>query len=79
MSASAKKRRRTSVYVSVQVDLDEIDTEDLIEELAQRGITTITELPDNPWMQAYEALRFERDPLPKLKALVMDATGRILT
>lgn len=39
MTTATKQRRRISSYVSVCVDLDEFSTEDLLEELSNRGNT----------------------------------------
>lgn len=90
MSASAKpetaeiptiaRRRRQRHYITatVEVDISDIDTEDLIDELESRGVMTLNNTPENPWVRAYEALRYKSDPLPEIKQLVMDATGRLL-
>jgi hypothetical protein len=64
-------------YITVDVDLSNFDTEDLIEELEFRG-----EIPSenkDPLVTAiYEKRRLGQDYQTELDALIYEVTGRIL-
>lgn len=78
MSATTKKRRRTSVFATVEVDLCEIDDEALIEECENRGMTVRENSGADPWQRCADAIRYGRDPLKEVASIVEEITGRIL-
>jgi len=64
-------------YITVDVDLSDFDTEDLVEELESRG-----EFPSeqtNPLVNViYEKRRLGQDYQTELDQLIYEVTGRIL-
>lgn len=66
-------------YVSVDVDLAEFDTDDLIEELESRG-RLVSGNTDNGELvtSIYEKRRLNRDYQRELDELIYQVTGKIL-
>ena len=66
-------------YVSVDVDLGEFDTDDLIEELESRG-KAVGSLTDNTVLvnSIYEKRRLNQDYQKELDELLYQVTGRFL-
>lgn len=66
-------------YVSVDVDLGEFDTDDLIEELESRG-KAVASLTDNAVLvnSIYEKRRLNQDYQRELDELIYQVTGRFL-
>lgn len=66
-------------YVSVDVDLGEFDTDDLIEELESRG-EIIGDKTDNSMLvnSIYEKRRLNQDYQRDLDELIFQVTGRFL-
>ena len=71
--------RNIETYVSVDVDLGEFDTDDLIEELESRG-KAVGDLTDNSVLvhNIYEKRRLGQDYQRELDELIYQVTGRIL-
>jgi hypothetical protein len=71
--------RNIETYVSVDVDLGEFDTDDLIEELESRG-KAVGSLTDNSVLvhSIYEKRRLGQDYQQELDELIYQVTGRIL-
>jgi len=71
--------RTVSVSTWVDVDLDEIDTEDLLEELKSRNIDASTGDP-NDVMEMFYAFKLGRSDraMELAKKIAQDHTGRIL-
>jgi len=78
---------RKSVYVSARIDLDDIDTEDMIKHLEDYGYVVAKkadapevaeELPPDAWKRIYDWLRGKPDIPQDIRGLVCDATGRVL-
>lgn len=74
--------RRTvpvSTYVDIDVDLEDIDTDDLIEELKSRNIDSPTGDPDDVTEMFYAFKLGKTDRAIELaKKIACDYTGRIL-
>jgi hypothetical protein len=72
------------VSVDVDVDLDDFDTEDLVEELERRNYNWETQIEseDNPnykiIREIYELRRLNKDYQFKLNELIFNVTGRII-
>ena len=66
-------------YVSVDVDLGEFDTDDLIEELESRG-KAVGSLTDNAVLvnRIYEKRRLKQDYQTELDELLYQVTGRFI-
>jgi hypothetical protein len=72
------------VSVDVDVDLDDFDTEDLVEELERRNYNWETQIEseDNTnykiIREIYELRRLNKDYQFKLNELIFNVTGRII-
>lgn len=65
-------------YVEVDVDLDDYDTDDLIEELQKRGRNDFVSSDSNTALrEIYELRRTGRDYQRELDALIYDVLGRL--
>ena len=64
-------------YISVDIDLSDIDTEDLIEELQHRK-KDVSELGLKLVMDIYEKRRNGQDYQKELNELIYDTVGRII-
>lgn len=71
--------KTVETYVSVDVDLGEFDTDDLIEELESRG-KAVGSLTDNSVLvnSIYEKRRLNQDYQKELDELLYQVTGRFL-
>ena len=71
--------RYTTVNVDVDVDMSDINTEDLIEELELRGEIVGTKSENGQLVNViYEKRRLGQDYQKELDELIFDVTGRIL-
>ena len=65
-------------YIEVDVDLDDYDTDDLIEELRKRGRNDFVCSDANSALrEIYELRRTGRDYQRELDALIYDVLGRV--
>jgi hypothetical protein len=68
-----------TIYTSVDVDLSEFDTDDLIEELESRGAGATDYGDGKEILQAiYEKRRMNKDYQQELDQLIWLGTGRIV-
>jgi len=65
-------------YVSVDIDLSDIDTEDLIEELQTRRKEIEFEIQNELVRKIYEKRRNGQDYQKELNELIYDTVGRII-
>jgi len=65
-------------YVSVDIDLSDIDTEDLIEELQSRRKEVELEVQNELVRKIYEKRRNGQDYQEELNELIYDTVGRII-
>jgi len=65
-------------YVSVDIDLSDIDTEDLIEELQTRRKEIEFEIQNELVRKIYEKRRNGQDYQEELNELIYDTVGRII-
>ena len=65
-------------YVSVDIDLSDIDTEDLIEELRTRRKEIEFEIQNELVRKIYEKRRNGQDYQEELNELIYDTVGRII-
>jgi len=65
-------------YVSVDIDLSDIDTEDLIEELQTRRKEIELEVQNELVRKIYEKRRNGQDYQEELNQLIYDTVGRII-
>ena len=67
-------------YVSVDMDLDEIDTDDLIEEIESRGYSVqhIGDIPNEQLQKIWEAMYLGKPYDAMVRKFVSDQTGRFL-
>jgi len=65
-------------YVSVDIDLSDIDTEDLIEELRTRRKEIEFEIQNELVRKIYEKRRNGQDHQEELNQLIYDTVGRII-
>ena len=65
-------------YVSVDIDLSDIDTEDLIEELQSRRKEVELEVQNELVRKIYEKRRNGQDYQKELNELIYDTVGRII-
>jgi hypothetical protein len=71
--------RYTTVNVDVDVDMSDLDTSDLIEELELRGEIISTKNKNGHLVNAiYEKRRLGQDYQTELDKLIREVTGRIL-
>jgi hypothetical protein len=71
--------RYTTVNVDVDVDMSDLDTSDLIEELELRGEIVGTKSENGHLVNAiYEKRRLGQDYQTELDKLIREVTGRIL-
>lgn len=81
MTTVKKRRRYISVDVEVDVNLDELDDQDLIEELRERGYTVLGAGCEEAAQstiaaeRAYYALN-DQCP-PPIREFILDAAGRV--
>lgn len=65
-------------YIEVDVDLDDYDTDDLVEELRKRGRNDLVCSDTNTALrEIYELRRTGRDYQRELDALIYDVLGRV--
>ena len=65
-------------YVSVDIDLSDIDTEDLIEELQSRRKEIEFEIQNELVRKIYEKRRNGQDYQKELNELIYDTVGKII-
>jgi len=65
-------------YVSVDIDLSDIDTEDLIEELRTRRKEIEFEIQNELVRKIYEKRRNGQDYQKELNELIYDTVGKII-
>ena len=65
-------------YISVDIDLSDIDTEDLIEELQSRRKEIEFEIQNELVRKIYEKRRNGQDYQKELNELIYDTVGRII-
>lgn len=68
-------------YVRVDIDIEDIDTQDMIDELNDRGYTFYKHDPfemDDDFLKLYEMRVRNEDVLPLLDKLLYNLTGRIV-
>ena len=65
-------------YISVDIDLSDIDTEDLIEELQSRRKEVELEVQNELVRKIYEKRRNGQDHQEELNQLIYDTVGRII-
>ena len=65
-------------YISVDIDLSDIDTEDLIEELQSRRKEIEFEIQNELVRKIYEKRRNGQDYQEELNELIYDTVGRII-
>jgi len=65
-------------YISVDIDLSDIDTEDLIEELQSRRKEIEFEIQNELVRKIYEKRRNGQDYQKELNELIYDTVGKII-